>query len=74
MSDASALGEPWDWVFSYDKEKAVKERLFGPTQSRKKRKRGSEGEMLRREKRGRTRVVGNEVVIQSLTLGMLTNR
>ena len=75
VSDASALGEPWDWVFSYDKEKAVEERLFGSTQSRKKRKRGSEGEMLdlagRREKRGRTRVVGNEFVIQSLILGML---
>ena len=75
VSDASALGEPWDWVFSYDKEKAVEERLFGPTQTRKKRKRGSEGEVLdaagRREKTGRTRVVGNEFVIQSLILAML---
>lgn len=75
VSDASALGEPWDWVFSYDKEKAVEERLFGTNQTRKKRKRGSEGEVLdvagRREKRGRTRVVGNEFVIQSLILGML---
>ncbi len=75
VSDASALGEPWDWVFSYDKEKAVEERLFGTSQTRKKRKRGSEGEVLdvagRREKRGRTKVVGNEFVIQSLILGML---
>ena len=75
VSDASALGEPWDWVFSYDKEKAVEERLFGTNQTRKKRKRGSEGEVLdvtgRREKRGRTKVVGNEFVIQSLILGML---
>ena len=75
VSDASALGEPWDWVFSYDKEKAVEERLFGTNQTRKKRKRGSEGEVLdvagRKEKRGRTKVVGNEFVIQSLILGML---
>ena len=75
VSDASALGEPWDWVFSYDKEKAVEERLFGTNQTGKKRKRGSEGEVLdvagRREKRGRTKVVGNEFVIQSLILGML---
>ena len=75
VSDASALGEPWDWVFSYDKEKAVEERLFGTNQTRKKRKRGSEGDVLdvagRREKRGRTKVVGNEFVIQSLILGML---
>ena len=76
VSDASALGQPWDWVFSYDKEKAVEERLFGTNQTRKKRKRGSEGEVLevvgRREKRARTKVVGNEFVIQSLILGMLT--
>ncbi len=75
VGDASALGEPWDWVFSYDKEKAVEERLFGMNQTRKKRKRGTEGEVLevagRREKRGRTKVVGNEFVIQSLILGML---
>ena len=75
VSDASALGEPWDWVFSYDKEKAVEERLFGTNQTRKKRKRGSESEVLdvagRREKRGKTKVVGNEFVIQSLILGML---
>ena len=75
VSDASALGEPWDWVFSYGKEKAVEERLFGTSQTRKKRKRGSEGEVLdvagRREKRERTKVVGNEFVIQSLILGML---
>ena len=75
VNDASALGEPWDWVFSYDKEKAVEERLFGTNQARKKRKRGSEGEVLdgagRGEKRGRTKVVGNEFVIQSLILGML---
>lgn len=75
VSDASALGEPWDWVFSYDKEKVVEERLFGTNQTRKKRKRGSESEVLdvagRREKRGRTKVVGNEFVIQSLILGML---
>lgn len=75
VSDAFALGAPWDWVFSYDKEKAVEGRLFGTNQTRKKRKRGSEDEVLdvagRKEKRGKTKVVGNEFVIQSLILGML---
>ncbi|KAL2040570.1 hypothetical protein N7G274_006549 [Stereocaulon virgatum] len=74
VSDGQALGEPWDWVFSYDREKAVEDRLFGTNQTGKKRKRGREIEAhagLGREKRVKTRVVGNEFVIQSLILGML---
>ena len=74
VSDAQALDEPWDWVFSYDKEKAVEDRLFGTNQTGKKRKRGRESEAhagQKREKRAKTKVVGNEFVIQSLILGML---
>jgi tRNA-splicing endonuclease subunit Sen2 len=74
VNDGQALGEPWDWVFSYDKEKAVEDRLFGTNQTGRKRKRGRESEARAgqgREKRVKTRVVGNEFVIQSLILGML---
>ena len=74
VNDGQALGQPWDWVFSYDKEKAVEDRLFGTNQTGKKRKRGRESEARPgqgRERRAKTRVVGNEFVIQSLILGML---
>ena len=71
VADAQALGEPWDWVFSYDKEREVEERLFGGNGTSKKRKRGKESDFGPPNKKGKTRVVGNEFVIQSLILGML---
>ena len=71
VADAQALGEPWDWVFSYDKEQEVEEKLFGGSGTGKKRKRGRDGEAGPVSKKGKTRVVGNEFVIQSLILGML---
>ncbi len=71
VADAQALGEPWDWVFSYDKEQEVEEKLFGGPGTGKKRKRGRESEGGPPGKKGKTRVVGNEYVIQSLILGML---
>ena len=74
VSDAQALGQPWDFVFSYNKEKAVEDRLFGTNQTGRKRKRGRESEVHAgqgRDKRSKIRVVGNEFVIQSLILGML---
>ena len=71
VADAQALGEPWDWVFSYDKEREVEEKLFGGTGTGKKRKRGRESDFGPLGKQGKTRVVGNEFVIQSLILGML---
>ena len=74
VADAQALGEPWDWVFSYDKEHEVEERLFGGGSSGagKKRKRGREsGVGYVGERIGWKRVVGYEFVIQSLILGML---
>jgi hypothetical protein len=73
VNDAQALGEPWNWVFSYDKEEQVEKRLSGGGQTGKKRKRGRESEAYEGVKRvrGGTKVVGNEFVIQSLILGML---
>ena len=71
VADAQALGEPWDWVFSYDKEREVEERLFGGNGTSKKRKRGRESDYGPPSTKGKTRVVGNEFVIQSLILGML---
>ena len=71
VADAQALGEPWDWVFSYDKAQEVEEKLFGGNSTGKKRKRGRDSETGPVGKKGKTRVVGNEFVIQSLILGML---
>lgn len=75
VADAQALGEPWDWVFSYDKEHEVEEKLFGNSGGTgKKRKRGRDSEAAGcRSQKGKTRVVGNEFVIQSLILGMLVD-
>ena len=71
VADAQALGEPWDWVFSYDKEQEVEEKLFGGSGTGNKRKRGRDSEYGPPVSKGKTRVVGNEFVIQSLILGML---
>ena len=72
VGDAQALGQPWDWVFSYDKEKEVEKRLSGAASNGKKRKRGRETEGdVPQIKKAKTKVVGNEFVIQSLILGML---
>lgn len=71
VADSQALGEPWDWIFSYDKEHEVEEKLFGGNGAGRKRKRGRESESGPPSKKGKTRVVGNEFVIQSLILGML---
>lgn len=71
VADAQALGEPWDWVFCYDREREIEEKLFGGNGTGKKRKRGRESDFRPPGKKGKTRVVGNEFVIQSLILGML---
>lgn len=72
VADAQAIGEPWDWVYTHDKEKDAEKAIFGGSASVKKRKRGrdSDGMSLQRAK---TRVVGNEFVIQSLILGQLAD-
>ena len=73
IEEAKANGEPWDWVYSHDKEDKAEKALFGRASLSKKRKRFSrateDGGV--QAGRGKTRVVGNEFVIQSLILGQL---
>ena len=74
VEEAAANEEPWDWVYSHDKEEKVKKALFGRgAGSSRKRKRGTgTGADAGVGEDGRkTRVVGNEFVIQSLILGKL---
>lgn len=72
VTEAYALGEPWDWIFSYDKEKKVEKRLFGGSSTGQKRKRGRDSAVRETPvKKAKTKVVGNEFMIQSLILGML---
>ncbi len=72
VSEAQATREPWDWVFSYNKEKKVGKRLFDGNSTGQKRKRAREGEVRETPpKKAKTKVVGNEFVVQSLILGML---
>ncbi len=71
VAESQALGVPWDWVFSYDKEREIEEKLFGGNGTGKKRKRGRDSEFETPGKKRKTRVVGNEFVIQSLILGVL---
>ena len=79
IAEAQANGEPWDWVYSHDDEKGVETKLFGGggDKAGRKRKRGrereSEGVGLVAGVKGRTKVVGNEFVIQSLILGQLVD-
>lgn len=80
VAEAENNGEPWDWVYSHDKEEKAEKALFGRGKGTsgaagKKRKRG--GSALRGSVEGverGTRVVGNEFVIQSLILGRLIDR
>lgn len=77
IAEAQANGENWDWVYSHVNEREVERRLFGgDVRVGRKRKRGkdreSEGGVVgEKGEKGKTRVVGNEFVIQSLILGQL---
>ncbi|KAL6722303.1 radiation sensitive protein rad9 [Lecanora helva] len=72
VADAQAVGNPWDWVFSYDKAKEVEKRLLGGSNAGKKRKRARDSDAVETPvKRMKTKVVDNEFVVQSLILGML---
>ena len=74
VADAYASGEPWDCVFSYDREDEVEKKLFGGSNVGRKRKRGRQSEVSETSvKKAKARVVGNEFVIQSLILGMLAD-
>ena len=68
VAEAQAVGEPWDWVFSYDREREVERVLF---RSAAKKRKSRAGDGLGQE--GKTRVIGNEFVIQSLILGQLVD-
>ena len=71
VGEAQAAGEPWDWVYSHDKEKETEKAILSSFRAdRRKRGRDSGGNGMGK---GRTRVVGNEYVIQSLILGQLVD-
>ncbi|KAI4213091.1 MAG: hypothetical protein LQ351_004245 [Letrouitia transgressa] len=65
-------GEDWDWVYSHEGEEEVERALFRGSWEKVKRKRGTSVWRPGLE-RGKTRVVGNEYVIQSLILGRLAD-
>ncbi|MCJ1229855.1 hypothetical protein MMC12_006525 [Toensbergia leucococca] len=72
VKEAQANEEPWDWVYSHANDQEVEEHLFGGGHAGRKRKRGrasdgSETAIID----GRTKVIGNEFVVQSLILGQL---
>ena len=82
LADAEVRGTTWDWVYSHDKEDKVEKMLLGGRGRGgsmsggvgKKRKRRSSGVSRASEGVGRrTRVVGNEFVVQSLILGRLVD-
>ena len=75
IAAAQANNEPWDWVYSHDNEKEVERQLFGGDKTGKKRKRGGRESGVSRMagSRGKTKVVGNEFVVQSLILGQLVD-
>ena len=68
VQQAQTNGEPWDWVYTHDREKETEKAILGG--GGKKRKRGVEAEGTGAK---RPRVVGNEFVIQSLILGQLAD-
>ena len=74
VEEANVNEEPWDWIYSHDKEEKVEKALFGRRAgSNRKRKRGTGNAADAGVGEGgrKTRVVGNEFVIQSLILGKL---
>lgn len=68
VAEAQAVGEPWDWVFSYDREREVERMLFGSAAKKRKSRSGVGAGQDRK-----TKVIGNEFVIQSLILGQLVD-
>ncbi|KAL9613056.1 MAG: hypothetical protein Q9167_002402 [Letrouitia subvulpina] len=70
--ETRAIGEDWDWVYSHEEEEKVERALFGGGWGKGKRKRGASAWRPGIEK-GKTKVVGNEYVIQSLILGRLVH-
>lgn len=75
VTKAYVNGEPWDWLYSHDNEKQAEKVIFGSNSGGRKRKRVWESEMERdgATRKRKTRVVGNEFVVQSLILGRLVD-
>ena len=64
-------GEPWDWLYSHDNAPQAEKIIFGTNSGGRKRKRAWDDNGAEREGKQRTRVVGNEFLVQSLILGRL---
>lgn len=71
LAKAYVDGEPWDWLYSHEDEVQAEKIVFGSNSGGRKRKRVWDDNGLQTEGKRRTRVVGNEFVIQSLILGRL---
>ena len=74
---AEAQGRAWDWVYTHGKEKEAERAIFGSSSggasgSHKRRSGGAQtARAIGGQGKKKTRVVGNEYVIQSLILGQL---
>ena len=75
VTKAYVDGEPWDWLYSHDNEKLAEKVVFGSNSGGRKRKRVWDSEVEREgvTAKRRTKVVGNEFVVQSLILGRLVD-
>lgn len=75
VTKAYVDGEPWDWLYSHDNEKLAEKVIFGSNSGGRKRKRVWDSEVDREgaTAKKKTRVVGNEFVVQSLILGRLAD-
>ena len=75
VTKAYVDGEPWDWLYSHDNEKLAEKVIFGSNSGGRKRKRVWDSEVEREGAvaKQKTRVVGNEFVVQSLILGRLAD-
>ena len=70
VSKARAAGEPWGWIYTHANEKQVEKAIcVGESSAGAKRRKRGDG--TDNGARARTKVVGNEYVIQSLILGRL---
>lgn len=75
VTKAYSDGEPWDWLYSHENEKLAEKIIFGSNTGGRKRKRVWDNEAEREgvAAKRKTKVVGNEFVVQSLILGRLVD-
>lgn len=75
VTKAYVDGEPWDWLYSHNNEKLAEKVIFGSNSGGRKRKRVWDSEVEREgvTAKRKTKVVGNEFVVQSLILGRLVD-